>query len=216
MAFSESPRFPDELSFQAIGGRGFLTIVAETYGGDEYRNAAWRYARGKWEIPAAWRLQDANQGGGLNNFGWIALRNMFANGFGRLGGFRVKIWDDYKDDAGGVLGTTGLAIAATTAYQMFKNYGSGTYQHKILKPVAATIKIYDNAVLKTITADYTLDSTTGIVTFTSQPTIGHALTWTGEFDTPCRFEEDVPVNGMNNEGANYEWQGLKLIELKNP
>lgn len=216
MAFLETPRFPTELSFWLHGGRGFRTVIAETYGGDEYRNAAWRYARGEWDIPDAWRLQDANLGPGLSSYGWAALRNLFANTFGPQTGFRVKVWDDFQDDSGGVLGTTGLAVAATLTYQMFKNYGSGSYQHKILKPVASTIKIYDNAVLKTVTTDYTIDATTGIVTFVSQPTVGHALTWTGEFDTPCRFGGDVPQNGMDSAGTHYSWTGLKLVEIKNP
>jgi uncharacterized protein (TIGR02217 family) len=215
-AFLESPRFPDEISAWLSGGRGFKTIIAETYGGDEYRNAAWQYARGEWDVGEAERMADENTG--TASLAFKGLRNLFMASNGQLGGFRLKVWDDYKDDGGGVLGTTGLAVAATLAYQMFKNYpsGAGSYQHKILKPVASTIQVFDNGVLRTLTTDYTLDATTGIITFVAQPTVGHALTWTGQFDTPVRFGGDLPKNGRDSTGSVWTWQGVKLVELKNP
>lgn len=216
MAFLETPRFPDDISRWLVGGRGFNTIVVRTYGGLEYRNAQWAYAAGEWDVAEAMRVVDEQAGS--SGYAWAALRNLFMASQGMLNGFRVKIFDDYKDDSAGVLGTTGVGVAATTAYQMFKNYASGanSYQGKILKPVASTIKVYVNSVLKTLTTDYTINAATGVVTLTSQPTVGHTLTWTGEFDTPCRFGGDIPANGLDSSGSVYVWSGLKLVELKNP
>ena len=39
---------------------------------------------------------------------------------------------------------------------------------------------------------FTLDTTTGIVTFTGSPIPkgSDVLTWSGEFDVPCRFSSD--------------------------
>jgi hypothetical protein len=48
--FIETPRFPDEVSAWAVGGRAFQTIATENYGGYEYRNAAWAQARGMWDV----------------------------------------------------------------------------------------------------------------------------------------------------------------------
>lgn len=218
MAFLESPSFPPEISAWLVGGGGFNTIIAQTYGGDEYRNQQWAYELGEWDIAEALRVIDGNASTALAALAYQGLRNLFKVSRGMWGGFRVKIFDDYQDEGHGVLGATGLAVASTLAYQMFKNYasGSGTYQRKIAKPVVGATKVYNNGVLQLLTTDYTIDESLGLVTFTSQPTVGHALTWTGQFDTPCRFGGDLPKNGLDTSGGAYNWQGLKLVELRNP
>ena len=73
-----------------------------------------------------------------------------------------------------------------------------------------------NGVPKTITTDYSIDATTGIVTFVSQPSVGAPLTWTGEFDVPVRFGADTPTMGPDGSGAMYDWAQLSLIEIRNP
>lgn len=214
MAFIESPRFPDALSYWMEGGRGFQTVVTETYGGNEYRNAAWSQARGEWQAKGE-ALRSLQSG---SSEYYVPLRNLFRVCRGQLNGFRFKDWFDYKDDGAGVLGTTGLAVGATLAYQMFKNYSvsPATYQQKVLKPVASTIKVYVDGVLQTLTTDYTLDATAGVVTFVSQPTVGKALTWTGEFDIPVRFASDVPRLGPDSTGGMLDWAQLRVIEIRNP
>lgn len=210
--FIETPRFPDELAAWAKGGRSFRTISVETYGGDEYRTAAWSMPRGEWDITSALRQTQPNAA-----YNWKTLRNFFTACKGQLYAFRFKDFQDYTDDDAGVLGTTGVGVAATLAYQMFKNYVVSplTTQVIVQKPVASTIKIYINGVLKTLTTDYTLDSTTGIVTFVSQPGVGLALTWTGEYDVPVRFAADIPAMGLEDTGSFLEWQDLRVIQVRN-
>lgn len=210
MAFLESPRFPDEIAAWAIGGRGFSTTVVETYGGNEFRNAAWSYARGAWEV----RNEALRMGNPLSPYSMQALRTLYRVAMGQLNAFRFKDYQDYLDEGGGVLGTTGLAVASTKVYQMFKNYTLAplAYQGIVQKPVAGTISVFDNG---SLTAAYTLDTTTGIVTFNSQPTVGHTLTWTGQFDVPVRFASDVPTMGLEMTGSLWEWEMLKLVEVRN-
>jgi hypothetical protein len=54
-----------------------------------------------------------------------------------------------------------------------------------------------NGVTKTIVSDYTI-SATGLITFGSAPANGHAITVTGEFDVPVRFDigqgEPLPIS----------------------
>ena len=225
MPFLETTRLPTSLSAWLVGGRNFETIVVETYGGLEYREQPWQYPRGVWSITEALRAaEEAGQGYGVRS-----LLNFFMNGQGRFNGFRVKVPNDNSDNGDGVLGTTGLAVASTTAYQMFKNYvtGSVSYQGIVLKPIATVIdthgafpdvliKVYNNGVLQTISADYTINTATGLVTFTSQPTIGHTLTWTGSYDISCRFGDDAPQIGLDPGGALSSWPNLNIVELKNP
>lgn len=212
MPFLESPRFPDEIAAWAIGGRGFSTTVVETYGGIEYRNAAWSQARGAWEI----RNEALRSNNPVSPYSMQALRTLYRCAFGQLYAFRFKDYQDYQDENGGVLGTTGLAVAATLSYQMFKNYVLSplSYQQMVQKPVAGTVKVYIQGVLQV--SGYTLDTTTGIVTFGSQPTVGNTLTWTGQFDVPVRFASDVPTMGLEMTGALWEWEMLKLVEVRNP
>jgi uncharacterized protein (TIGR02217 family) len=70
--------------------------------------------------------------------------------------------------------------------------GSFTYTRDIYLLTSAPV-IKKNGVTQTLTTHYTI-SATGVVTFVTAPTTGHALTWTGEFDIPVRFDVDyLPV-----------------------
>lgn len=214
MAFIETPRFPDDIAIWAVGGRGFQTIVTETYGANEYRNSAWSTALGVWDISEALRVPDWQRA----DYNQTTLLKYFRTTRGRLHGFRFKDFMDYQDKGDGILGTTGVGVAATLAYQMYKGYAMSplSYLQIVNKPVGSTIKVYKNAVLQTITTHYTIDTTTGIVTFLSQPTVGQPITWTGEFDIPVRFAVDLPQMGMDPSGSLVSWHGLKLQELRNP
>ena len=208
--FIETPRFPDEIAAWAKGGRAFRTVTVETYGGDEYRTGAWTTPRGEWDVSSALRTTMPG-----NAFNWKVLRNFFNACRGQLYGFRFKDFQDYQDEGAGVLGAGGVGVAATLAYQMIKNYSVSPLltQQIILKPVAATIKVYIAGVLQS--SGYTLDATTGIVTFGSQPGVGLTLTWTGEYDVPVRFATDVPNMGLEDTGSLLEWQDLRVIQLRN-
>jgi uncharacterized protein (TIGR02217 family) len=198
-AFLESPRFPDEIAYWAIGGRAFQTIVVQTYGGDEYRNAAWQYALGEWDFQDAWRVADANSA--WASLAQKLLRNFFAVLYGQLGAFRFKDFSDYTDEGHGVF----TAIDATH-FQMFKAYtsGSATYNHPVYKPVTGTVTVTGGS-------SPSVDYTTGVVTVSS----GTPTSWVGQFDKPVRFGSDLPKMGPDSSGALYNWQGIKLVEVRN-
>lgn len=46
------------------------------------------------------------------------------------------------------------------------------------------------------------------------PQSGDALTWTGVFDTPCRFATDVFAPQIENNGALYNFQSLSVVEVR--
>jgi uncharacterized protein (TIGR02217 family) len=214
--FIESPRFPDEIAAWATGGKGFLTTVVQTWGGDEFRNSPWTYGLGLWTWST--NSQEALRSTNPNSAYWFGnMRNLYRIARGRLYAFRFRDYTDYQDEGQGVLGTTGLAVAATLAYQMFKNYAGtpNSYQQIIQKPIGTSIKVYNNGVLQTLTTDYAIDATTGIVTFVSQPTVGHPLAWTGQFDTPARFDFDTPDLGIDSSGAAFNWNALRVVEVRN-
>lgn len=211
MAFIETPRFPDEIAAWLVGGRGFQTVVTETYGGNEYRNSAWSMARGEWDVSEALRTSPENHALSMQK-----LYAFFLVARGQLHGFRLKAPNDNADNGGGILGTTGLAVAATLAYQMYKLYSQSpvSYAQIVQKPVSGTISVYVNGVLKTAGSDYTIDYTTGVVTFASQPSVGAPLTWIGSYDIPVRFAGDMPRMGREQSGSLHSWQQLRLIEIR--
>lgn len=62
----------------------------------------------------------------------------------------------------------------------------------------------------TPTTGYTINNTTGVITFTSAPPNGHILTWSGEFDTPMAF---VGNSFQLEYDVTSKVQGLTLREI---
>jgi uncharacterized protein (TIGR02217 family) len=76
-----------------------------------------------------------------------------------------------------------------------------------------TPSIYVNGVLKTGGVDYSVNVTTGVVTFTAAPANATTLTWSGQFARPCRFDDD----SLNfKRFVNLAWEGgaIKIRSLK--
>jgi uncharacterized protein (TIGR02217 family) len=193
--FSEA-LFPLEVSAWAIGGRGFKTTVVQTYGGDEYRNAAWSQALGEWDVTEALRNTNPNA-----TYAVKALRAFIMAGMGMLYPFRFRDPQDHTDEGGGV-----LTLISGSNYQLKKRYSitSFTYDQTVTKPV--------NPIVVTGGTVNSVDYTTGIVTMTS----GTPTSWTGSFDIPARFAEDYPHIGLEpSTGAMFAWQQIKLIEVRN-
>jgi len=114
---------------------------------------------------------------------------------GRFRPFRFKDWGDYQADNTNF----GTGDGSDTTFQLSKLYdpsqvllgtpGSLTYRREIYLPATTPIIKVNGVVTTALTID-----AAGLVTFTSAPTSGHALTWTGEFDIPVRFDTDyLPV-----------------------
>jgi uncharacterized protein (TIGR02217 family) len=200
VTFIESPRFPDEVAAWASGGRGFKTDVVETYGGNEFRNAAWSQARGQWEVQNAWR--SANPSNNLHN--QTVAMQFFMACRGQLLAFRFKWFWDYTDSMNGGVGT--LAVIDATHAQLTKTYtvGTTTYVQNIVKPVVSP------AITFTGGSGLSLDTTTGILTYATLPSA-----WQGQYDIPCRFADDVPDLGLDEStGALLNWKQLKIIEVR--
>ena len=199
--FIESPRFPDECAYWATGGRGWRTIVTETYGGDEYRNASWAQRRGEYEIANAMRTQSLTD----NTRNQADILAFHAVCMGQLKAFRFK---DYRDYTAAMNHGSGIFVMLTaTTFQMYKryNFGSLTIDQIIQKPVSATVTVNGGS-------GPIVDYTTGIVSMVS----GTPTSWTGEFDIPCRFNSDLPNMGPLDDGTLLNWQQLKVIEVRNP
>lgn len=161
MAFIETPRFPDNISYGGIGGPNWMTDVVIRSNGAEQRTGRWTMPLYRFDVAHAARADDT-------------IADLIAHFYavrGRLDGFRYKDWQDYTClQAVGILGT-GYGDGTPT-YQMYKNYTSGavTFARKIVKPVSGSDDVYRAGSPVTAGAaagNYSLDTTTGIVTFVS-------------------------------------------------
>ncbi|HVG47418.1 MAG TPA: DUF2460 domain-containing protein, partial [Rubellimicrobium sp.] len=78
---------------------------------------------------------------------------------------------------------------ASRAFQLRKGYGSGgvTHWRTITRPVAGTVAVAVNGAL---CQDWTLDASTGLVTFATAPAANAIVTAGFEFDVPVRSDTD--------------------------
>jgi len=91
----------------------------------------------------------------------------------------------------------------TTAFQLSKSYtsksGAFSYTRTIKLPHTATVQISVAGALQNPSA-YSLSprgAGGGVVTFNAAPAAGAAITWSGQFDTPCRFDADCSGFALN-------------------
>lgn len=213
MAFLETPRFPENIAFNAQGGPGYLTTVSGLQSGFEQRNSLWQFGRMSWDVGHVVKS--------LTEYG--PLIGFFRSVKGKAHGFRFKDFSDFTDamppgsGASGVLGLSGLGDGTTTVFQIVKNYPNGalTDQRLIRKPISGTCAFFDNASPVSPTVDYT----TGLVTFGSAPITGHALTWTGQFDVPVRFDtDDMKYDIVDRQGGAGDllvrWPSIPILEIR--
>lgn len=176
MSFHEV-RLPDDVERGAAGGPGFSTTITELASGFEQRNADWAKARMGFDI--GYGIQDKQ--------GFQEVIKFFYARRGRLYGFRFKDWSDYEatDEL------IGTGNGTDTQFQLQKTYSDagGSYVRFINKPVTGTVTIYVDDV-EVDAADYTVDYTTGVVTFDAAVGNGDVVTADFEFDVPVRFDVD--------------------------
>lgn len=203
-------RFPASLSLGAVGGPERRVEIVTLANGHEERNAPWAHSR---------RRYDA--GMGLRSLDDVAtLVAFFEAREGQLHAFRWKDWSDFKScqPSGEVTGedqVIGAGDETTASFQLVKNYASGdsVYVRPIRKPVAGTVQITVSGEPQEEGVDYTLDTTTGIVTFVHPPDIQAVIRAGYEFDVPVRFATDAIRTSMASFNAG-EVPDVPVIEVR--
>jgi len=185
MAFHEV-RFPDNISRGARGGPERRTQIVELASGDEERNASWVNSRRRFDVAYGIRRADD----------LAAVVAFFEARNGRLHGFRTKDWADYKSCLPSLAITPtdqqiGTGTGSLKTFQLSKRYTSGaqSWSRTIVKPVAGTVRVALGTVEQL--TGWTLDATTGVVTFTTAPGNGVIVRAGFEFDVPVRFDTDM-------------------------
>lgn len=186
MGFHEV-QFPANLSFGALGGPQRRVDVVTLANGYEERNTPWAHSR---------RVYDA--GLGLRSLDDVeAVIAFYEARYGQMYGFRWKDWSDYKSSLPSAKPDRGdqeiaLGDGATKQFQLIKTYRSGghTYARPITKPVRGSVVIAVEQDDKQESIDYTVDETTGLITFFEAPDPDTRVNAGYEFDVPVRFDSD--------------------------
>ncbi|MBV9905530.1 MAG: DUF2460 domain-containing protein [Alphaproteobacteria bacterium] len=203
MTFHEI-RFPTAVAFHSTGGPERKTEIVTLGSGFEERNAVWANSRRRYDAGYGVKTLDDLH----------AVIAFFEARNGRLHAFRFKDWSDFKSCAPGANVTPMDQITTridATHFQLAKTYTSGpaSWTRTIKKPVAGTSRLAVSG--SEVTAGFTVDTTTGIVTFTSAP----AATPTAgfQFDVPVRFDTDALTINLASFTAG-EIPNIPLIEVR--
>ena len=187
----------------------YSTSIVPADGGEEDRNASWTAARRRWRSDAA-RLTDE------------LVEKLEMHFHMTRGAWKTFLFKDRADFNHWQVSTSTAAIAIGTGdaadltFPLVKRYGSGADQRSrtITDPISGTVQIYLAGVLQTETTDYSIDYETGIVTFTSAPGGGVAVTAKFQFRTRVRFASDRLPLAPVARGRKYLISSVELIEVR--
>jgi uncharacterized protein (TIGR02217 family) len=179
-------RLPARLAFGCTGGVERRTQVVTLASGYECRSSPWAQGRRRYLIATATRPLDEA----------ALLVAFFEARRGRLHGFRFRDPADFKScppsaQPAAADQAIGTGDGARKTFALSKAYGAApdTVSRPIAKPVAGTVKVAVAGVALAPAA-FVVDPATGVVTLTSAPALGAAVTAGFEFDTPVRFDID--------------------------
>ena len=217
--------FPRGISYGSTFGPAFSTDVVKMPNKSEQRNENWEFPYCSGNLSTGIRnYDDFNE---FYNF-WMLMH-------GKAIGFRYYDWYDHA--AKYML--LGIADGSTTNFQLIKNYFSEIVDdlltvRKIKKPVQDTVKLYtyDTTGLELTTAalqrkirdeftatapaevsGWTVDTTTGIVTFSTAPAAKLGIVASFDFDIPVRFDTDTMASNYE-QYREMQWTDIPVVELR--
>jgi len=207
MTFHEI-RFPTAIAFGSTGGPERKTEIVVLGSGYEERNAVWANSRRRYDV-----------GSGVKTLDDLAeVTAFFEARLGRLYGFRFKDFADFQSCAPGeTIAPTdqplGTGDGTTSAFQLVKTYISGpsSWTRSIVKPVTGSLRVAIDGV--EATSGFTLDSTTGIVSFDIPPATGAVLSAGFAFDVPVRFDSDALIVNLASFEAG-ECLSVPVVEVR--
>jgi uncharacterized protein (TIGR02217 family) len=213
MSFDEV-RFPDAVAMGATGGPRWNTNLVILQTGAEQRNQLWTTPRHAFNVAT-----------GIPNIEYYHdVLRFFVARRGRLRGFRFKDWTDCTSATSPAVAITSNDVVIGTGngpHQLIKVYTDAVFAwtRTIRKPVSGTVRISVNGT-ETLAGGafpWSIDTTTGIVTFTGSggglPGGGATIRAGFEFDTPCRFDTDV-LAAAHTEYNAVAAQSIDIIEVR--
>lgn len=209
MAFHEV-RFPESLSFGSLGGPERRTEIVTFANGHEERNTPWAQSRRRYDAGLGLRSLDDLE----------AVIAFFEARQGMLHAFRWKDWVDFKSARASQPVSArdqllGRGDGAQRAFQLVKTYASGmaSVTRPIRKPVADSVRVAVNGGEVPVGPGWSIDVTTGVVSFPTPPPRDAVITAGFEFDVPVRFDTDLIQISMAGFAAG-EIPKIPVIEVR--
>ena len=175
--------FPLRVGFGAKGGPRRRTQVVTTGTGHEERNTSWADSRRRWDVGTGIRdMREAEE-----------VAAFFEGRRGRLYAFRFRDPIDHKscalrDQPQATDQTLARADGTRRTFQLIKSYDVlAPYPRPITHPVAGSVLVAVNGAPAT---GWTVDHSTGAVTFDVAPADGAIVSAGFAFDVPVRFDTD--------------------------
>ncbi|WP_147125202.1 DUF2460 domain-containing protein [Shimia ponticola] len=199
-------RFPTALSFGALGGPERRTEIVTLANGFEERNTPWSHSRRRYDAGVGIRSLDDVE----------TVLAFFEARQGQMFGFRWKDWADFRSaakskDLGFDDQLIGMGDGMTTVHQLTKTYRSGeqSYVRPVRKPVLGSVRVGVAEQELQEGIDYTVDYSTGEITFDRAPDIEAEVTAGFEFDVPVRFDTGL----LQASVENFEAGGVPSIPV---
>ena len=203
---------PEALQYQSSFGSGFQVQVQSNATGHEQVTLRSSQARHRYSLIKQFLSPEEA----------MEMKRFVYATQGAFSYFRVKDWGDYTSAANGVDAPSetdqaiGTGDGTTTQFQLLKSYstnGATTYDRIIELPVVDTVSIaVDNSVEPP--ANYTVNYTTGVVTFSTAPAVGVTVSAGFEFRVQVRFAETsgTLLNSVARAHQVWDIQTFDLIE----
>lgn len=181
--------FPLDIALKSAGGPERRTDVVVLGSGREERNARWAHSRRRYDAGYGVKTLEALS----------QVVAFFEERRGKLHGFRWRDRLDHSSAApeAGVSATDqviGTGDGASASFALSKTYGSihAPYRRPVTKPVPGSVRVAVDGDEVEEGIAFTLDTTTGVVTFLAGhiPVAGQAVTAGFLFDVPVRFDTD--------------------------
>lgn len=228
MAF-RNERFPDKLSYAFSGGPGERTQVHDQDSGFEQRVKRWPAPRWRWvgnqeledqkTIYETWKFYLAVGEGAANSWRFKDLQD------------NTSSKDDGVSAPGFADQEIGIGDGSKTQFQLIKEYehGAETRVRVIQTPVVdeASGGVPGDAMSVRVGLDtgggfveqagnWTVDGTTGIITFTSAPAVGAVVAAGFRFDAVARFSVDDDEHRPATFAAfdAHDVDDIQLIEVR--
>lgn len=204
MAFHDV-RFPLDVALGARGGVERATDVVTLANGAEARNSRWALSRRRF-----------NAGYGVKSRAdMAAVLAFFEERRGRFHSFRWRDGLDFSSGGAAPLPTDqvfGEGDGEQVEFQLSKRYGADfdPYDRPITKPVEGSVRVAFDGVEQV--SGWTVDDTTGVVSFLLPPGEGVVISAGFQFDVPVRFDTDrldVELTGFDAAEA----PAIPLIEV---
>lgn len=172
-------RLPVDVERGVRGGPQFSTTVLRTDGGNLSTNQNWTYPLYRGQV--GYGIQSKANMFDVMNF-FYARRGMFR-------GFLFRDWSDYEFQ-NDLIGTGDGSDVTFQARRVYDDTVAPFYR-PITRPIDdanLVVSVNDSVVSA---ADWSVNTTTGIITFTTPPANGHSVRIvSGYFDVPVHFATD--------------------------